>query len=167
VPLSPPEPLAGHHELDVFASGEDALDDWLRRRARANQASGASRTYVVSEGGRVAGYYALASGAISQASVPGRFRRNMPDPIPVVLLARLAVDRTHQGRGLDRALFRDAARRVAQAADAIGIRGIVVHAISENARRFYIALGFDPCPAEAMTLAATVHDLRAALSEIS
>ena len=165
MPLSPPEPLAEHHELDSFTSGETALDDWLRRRARANQFSGASRTYVVCEGKRVAGYYALASGAISQ--VPGRFRRNMPDPIPVVLLARLAADRTHRGRGLGRALFRDAARRVAQAADTIGIRGIVVHAISEDARRFYLALGFDPCRAEAMTLVTTVQDLRAALNQIS
>jgi len=167
VPLSPPEPLAEHHELDSFASGEPALDDWLRRRARANQSSGASRTYVVCEGKRVAGYYALASGAISQSTVPGRFRRNMPDPIPVVVLAPLAADRTHQGHGLGRALFRDAARRVAQAAGTIGIPGIVVHAISEDARRFYLALGFDPCRAEAMTLVTTVQDLRAALNQIS
>jgi GNAT superfamily N-acetyltransferase len=89
------------------------------------------------------------------------------EPIPVVLLARLVVDHGQQGHGLGRALFRDAARRVAQAADTIGIRGIVVHAISEDARRFYIALGFDPCPAEAMTLVATLADLRAALGQIS
>jgi GNAT superfamily N-acetyltransferase len=157
--LSPPEPLADGHQTDKFASGEPVLDDWLRRRARANQASGASRTYVVCEGKIVAGYYALASGA----TVPGRFRRNMPDPIPVVVLARLAVDRNSQGRGLGRALFRDAARRVAHAADTIGIRGIVVHAISEEARRFYIALGFDPCQPEAMTLVFTLRDVRAAL----
>jgi len=87
----------------------------------------------------------------------------MPDPIPIVVLGRLAVDRNYQGRGLGRALFRDAARRVAQAADTIGIRGIIVHAISERARKFYIALGFDPCPAEAMTLVVTLRDLRAAL----
>jgi GNAT superfamily N-acetyltransferase len=87
----------------------------------------------------------------------------MPDPIPVVVLARLAVDRAYQGRGLGRALFRDIARRVAQAADTIGIRGIVVHAISDEARKFYIALGFDPCPAEAMTLVVTLQDIRAAL----
>jgi GNAT superfamily N-acetyltransferase len=108
-------------------------------------------------------YYALASGTIAQVAVPGRFRRNMPDPIPVVVLARLAVDRNYQGRGLGRALFRDAARRVANAADTIGIRGIVVHAISEEARKFYIALGFDPCPAEAMTLVVTLQDVRATL----
>jgi GNAT superfamily N-acetyltransferase len=163
VPLSYPEPLSDEHQTDSFDSGEPVLDDWLRRRARANQASGASRTYVVCEGKVVVAYYALASGAIAQTAVPGRFRRNMPDPIPVVVLARLAVDRNYQGRGVGRALFRDAARRVAHAADTIGIRGIVVHAISEVARKFYIALGFDPCPAEAMTLVVTLRDLRATL----
>jgi GNAT superfamily N-acetyltransferase len=163
VPLSPPEPLADDHQIDIFDSGESVLDDWIRRRARANQASGASRTYVVCEGKVVVAYDALASGAIAQAAVPGRFRRNMPDPIPVVVLARLAVDRTHQGRGLGRALFRDAASRVVHAADTIGIRGIVVHAISEEARKFYVALGFDPCPAEAMTLVVALRDVRATL----
>ena len=163
VPLSPPEPLSDDHQIDDFDSGEPVLDDWLRRRARANQASGASRTYVVCEAKRVVAYYALASGAIAQAAVPGRFRRNMPDPIPVVVLARLAVDRNYQGRGLGRSLFRDAGRRVVHAADTIGIRGIVVHAISEEARKFYIALGFDPCPAEAMTLVVTLRDLLATL----
>ncbi len=162
-PLSPPEPLAEDHQIDSFDSGEPVLDHWLKRRAQASQASGASRTYVVCEEKRVVAYYALASGAIAQAGVPGKFRRNMPDPIPVVVLARLAVDRNYQGRGLGRALFRDAARRVAHAADTIGIRGIIVHAISEEARKFYIALGFDPCPAEAMTLVVTLRDLRAAL----
>jgi GNAT superfamily N-acetyltransferase len=87
----------------------------------------------------------------------------MPDPIPVVVLARLAVDRNYQGRGLGRAMFRDAASRVAQAADTIGIRGIVVHAISEEARRFYVALGFDPSPSEPMTLMVTLRDIRATL----
>jgi GNAT superfamily N-acetyltransferase len=153
VRLSSPEPLSDEHQIDSFDSGEPVIDDWLRRRARANQASGASRTYVVCDGKAVVAYYALASGAIAQAA----------DPIPVVVLARLAVDRSYQGRGLGRALFRDAARRVSQAADTIGIRGILVHAISEEARKFYIALGFDPCPAEAMTLVVTLRDLRATL----
>jgi GNAT superfamily N-acetyltransferase len=163
VPLSPPAPLADDHQIEGFNSGEPALDDWLERRARANQASGASRTYVVCEARKVVAYYALASGSLVQAAVPGRFRRNMRDPIPVAVLARLAVDRGYQGRGLGRALFRDAARRVAHAADTIGIRGIVVHAISEEARRFYVALGFDPCPHEAMTLVVTLADIRAVL----
>jgi GNAT superfamily N-acetyltransferase len=161
--VTPPEPLSDHHRIEDFSSGGKSLDDWLRRRARANQASGATRTYVVCEEEKVAGFYALASGAITVESVPGRFRRNMPDPIPVAVLARLAVDRAYQSRGLGRAMFRDAARRVANAADAIGIRGIVVHAISEEARSFYLALGFDPCPREPMTLVATLSDIRASL----
>lgn len=163
MPLSSPEPLTEEHETDSFDSIEPQLNDWLRRRARPNQASGASRTYVVCEGKVVVAYYALASGAIAQAAVPGRFRRNMPNPIPVVVLARLAVDRRYQGRGLGRALFRNAALRIAHAADTIGIRGIVVHAISEEARKFYIALGFEPCPHEPMTLVVTLRDIRAAL----
>jgi GNAT superfamily N-acetyltransferase len=162
--LLPPEPLAEVHDCGNFRCGEASLDDWLKRRARANQASGASRTYVVCQDNRVVGYYALASGAITVESAPGRFRRNMPNPIPVAVLARLAVDQDWQGQGLGRALFRDAARRVAQAADAIGIRGIVVHAISEEARSFYLALGFDASPHEPMTLMVTLSDLRVALS---
>ena len=89
----------------------------------------------------------------------------MPDPIPVAVLARLAVDRSFQGRGLGRALFRDAAHRVAQAADVIGIRGIVVHAISDEAKRFYISLGFAPSRYEPMTLMVTLADVLAVLAE--
>jgi GNAT superfamily N-acetyltransferase len=163
--LAPPEPLADHHGLEDFRSGEVSLDDWLKRRARANQVSGASRTYVVCEDQRVIGYYALASGAVAVEGAPGRFRRNMPNPIPVAVLGRLAVDHDWQGRGIGRALFRDAARRVANAADAIGIRGIVVQAISEEAKKFYLALGFDPSPREPMTLMVTLTDVRAALSQ--
>ena len=162
--LSPPEPLTDRHEIESFSSGQASLDAWLRRRARANQASGASRTYVVCEKKRVIGYYALASGAVTLESASGRFRRNMPNPIPVAVLARLAVDRNWQGRGIGRALFRDAARRVEQAADAIGIRGIVVHAISEEARNFYLSLGFETSPGDPMVLLVTLLDLRAALS---
>lgn len=161
--LSPPELLQEHHVFDEFCSGEPSLDEWLRRRARANQVSGASRSYVVCEGVRVIGYYALASGIVTVENAAGRFRRNMPNPIPVVVLGRLAVDRDWQGKGIARALFRDAARRVVNAADVIGIRGMIVHAISEAARDFYLALGFDPSPNEPMTLMVTMTDVRAAL----
>jgi GNAT superfamily N-acetyltransferase len=162
--ISAPEPPADHHEFEDFHCGEAALDDWLKRRARANQVSGASRTYVICEEKRVAGYYALASGAVTVQSATGRFRRNMPDPIPVAVLGRLAVAQERQGQGLGRALFRDAARRVENTAGAIGIRGILVHAISNEAKNFYVALGFDPSPGEPMTLMVTLQDLRAALS---
>ncbi len=162
--LQAPEPLSEAHDCAGFQSGEASLDDWLQRRARGNQASGASRTFVACSNSRVIGYYALASGAITSELAPGRFRRNMPSPIPVVVLARLAVDRTWQGKGIGRALFRDAAQRVAQAADVIGIRGIVVHSISDQAKCFYLALGFEPSPREQMTLLVTLTDLRATLS---
>jgi GNAT superfamily N-acetyltransferase len=163
--LSPPEPLAEHHDFGDFRSGESSLDDWLKRRARANQVSGASRTYVLCQEKVVVAYYALASGAITMEDAPGRLRQNMPNPIPVAILARLVVDLNWQGRGIGRSLFRDAALRVTQAADAIGIRGIVVQAISDEARNFYMALGFDPSPREPMILMVTLCDVRAALSE--
>ncbi len=160
MPLSPPEPLVDAHELNEFSSGLSVLDDWLKRRARANQVSGASRTFVVADARKVVGYYALASGAITTGASVGRFRRNMPDPIPVAVLGRIAVDRSQQRRGLGRAMFRDCALRVAHAADTIGIRGILVHAISEEAKAFYLALGFDPSPVEPMTLMVTLSDVR-------
>jgi GNAT superfamily N-acetyltransferase len=161
--LRAPEPLADQYEIGDFRCGEASLDDWLKRRARANQVSGASRTFVVCEGKRVIAYYALASGVVAVESAPGRFRRNMPNPIPVAVLARMAVDLKWHGRGIGRAMFRDAALRVAHAADAIGIRGIVVHAISEEAKKFYLALGFDASPSEPMMLMVTLSDVRAGL----
>ena len=162
--LSAPEPITTNHQIGDFTSGVVSLDEWLKRRALANQASGAARTFVVCEADKVISYYALASGSVTVAGAPGRFRRNMPDPIPVVVLARLAVDRAYHGRGLGRALVRDAARRVVHAADAIGIRGIVVHAISDDAKAFYLALGFDPSPIEPMTLMITLADIRKSLA---
>jgi GNAT superfamily N-acetyltransferase len=163
VSLSAPAPLTDHHQLGAFNSGIPTLDEWLRRRARANQVSGASRSFVVCTDDIVVGYYALASGAVSAAAAPSRFRRNMPEPIPVAVLGRLAVDQTYHGQGIGRALFRDSALRVMQAAEAIGIRGMVVHAISEEAKAFYVALGLSESPLEPMTLMVTLADLRATL----
>jgi len=166
--VSPRAPvlLGPGHRLADFSCGVDSLDTWLKRRALANQESGASRCFVACDDeDRVVAYYALASGAIDAAQAPGRFRRNMPDPIPIVILARLAVDLAQHGRGLGRALFKDAVYRVLNAADAIGIRGIVVHAISEQAKAFYETLGFDPSPADPLTLLITLTDLRAAVEE--
>jgi predicted N-acetyltransferase YhbS len=162
--LSAPEPLGAHHLLDGFTSGVPPLDDWLKRRALANQVSGASRTFVVCEAETtVVGYYALAASAVSVSRAVGRFRRNMPDPIPVIVLARLAVAAGHQGQGLGRGLFQDAARRVVSASETIGVRGLIVHAISEDAAIFYRRPGFDPSPLEPMTLMVTLADLRASM----
>lgn len=159
--LGPPQPLSERHDRSAFSCGRAILDTWLRQRALANQASGASRTFVVCDAERVVAYYALASSAVAAEVATGRLRRNMPDPIPVVVLARLAVDRTYQGRGLSRALLRDAGRRVLCAADSIGIRGLLVHALDDSARRFYECLGFDPSPLHPMTLMISLGDLRA------
>ncbi|MFM7408016.1 MAG: GNAT family N-acetyltransferase [Cuspidothrix sp.] len=158
--FKPPEPLASYHFCDGFCCGIASLDDWLKHRAYTNQISGATRTFVICLDNRVVGYYALVSGAISVESALGKFRGNMPNPIPVVILARLAIDRSCQGQGLGRALFRDAGLRVIQAADTIGIRGIIVHAISEEPKNFYLALGFNLSPLEPMTLMITLSDLR-------
>ncbi len=161
--ITAPELLADHHELESFDSGEASLDEWLKRRARANHVVGASRVFVSCDGNRVAGYYALSSSAVIADVVPGRFRRNMPNPIPIVLLGRLAIDKAWQRQGLGRALFRDASLRVSQAAEAIGVRGILVHAISDEARKFYLALGFTECPGAPMTLVVRLQDIRASL----
>lgn len=163
-PLTPPEKLNVRHDLSPFDSGEPALDQWLRRRALANEDSGASRTYVVcEEDGHVVGFYALASGALSQAVATGRARRNMPDPVPVIVLGRLAIDRSRQGEGLGRALVRDAILRTVQAADIAGIRALLVHAKSEQARRFYERCGFTSSPVDPMTLMVTIQDAVKAL----
>lgn len=162
--LKAPEPLAAHHKFDAFDCGVPSLNDWLKRRAAQNQASGASRSFVSTDNfGQVVAYYALASSAITAAAAPGRFRRNMPEPIPVVVLARLAVSSSHHGQGLGRALFQDTGRRVIHAAEAIGIRGLLVHALSEEAKVFYLKLGLDPSPLEPMTLMTTIAELRSAL----
>ena len=161
--LNPPEPLADQHDLGVFNSGEPTLDDWLRRRARANQLSGASRSYVVARGLVVVGYYSLASGAIVLADAPPRARRNMPDPIPMTVLGRLAVDTAWQGKRLGRLLLRDAILRTQEAAAIIGVRGVLVHALSPAAKRFYESSWFRESPNRPMTLVVTLQDAHAAL----
>lgn len=162
--LGAPEPLVPHHDISSFDSGVTSLDDWLKRRALRNQVSGGSRTFVACDRvNRVCAYYALASGAVTGKSASGRFRRNMPDPIPVVILGRLAVARSWQGRGVGRALVRDAALRVLQAAEIVGIRGLMVHAISPAAAAFYERLGFSASPLDPALLMVTLNDLEANL----
>jgi GNAT superfamily N-acetyltransferase len=155
---APPGPLAADHDLDLFESGVPALDEWLKRRARRNEAEGASRTFVTCVERRVVGYYSLAAGSILHAAAPGKVRRNMPDPIPVVLLGRLAVDQAWQGQGLGADLLSDAVLRALGAAATIGVRAILVHAISEDAQAFYEKHGFRPSPMEPMTLMVTIDE---------
>ncbi|MEZ2573969.1 MULTISPECIES: GNAT family N-acetyltransferase [Buttiauxella] len=161
--IAAPEPLRAEHVVSQFCCGVESMDSWLRQRAMKNQLTGASRTFVCCDEARVLAYYSLASSAVAPNSAPGRFRRNMPDPIPVVILGRLAVDKSLHGKGIGRALVRDAGLRVIQTAETIGIRGMLVHALSEEARDFYLRVGFEPSPVEPMTLMITTGDLVAAL----
>lgn len=158
--ITPPEKLSPAHDLSGFQSGEAALDDWLRRRALANEDSGASRTYVVCAKKKVVAYYTLAVGAVAHSEAPGRVKRNMPDPIPVMVLGRLAVDHEFQGRGIGAGLLRDAVLRTVEAAGIAGIRAILVHALSERAKRFYERHGFIASAVGSMTVMITIAEAR-------
>lgn len=156
--LLSPQPLSAEHRLEDFACGETSLDDWLRRRALINQTTGASRTFVViDESGQVLAYYALAAGAVSHQESPGAIRRNMPDPVPVMVLARLAVDQRLQGQQVGGALLKDALQRAVSVAQNIGVRALLVHALNDRARQFYAHYGFVPSPANPMTLMLPLH----------
>ena len=161
--VSAPEHLTATHDVSAFDGGVLELDTWLKRRALPNEASGASRTYVVSAAGRVVGYYALATGAVAQQLATGRVRRNMPEPIPVMVIGRLAVDREHQGMGLGSALLKDALLRTLNAASIVGIRAVLLHAISDGAKRFYEKAGFAASPVDPMTMMITIAEVEKAL----
>ena len=164
-PLQAPVPLADRHDVEAFASGAPTLDAWIRRKARANQASGASRTYVLCRGDRVVGFYALAAGSVSHDLSPRKLRQNMPDPVPVIVLGRLAVDVSEQGNGLGRALLRDAVLRVAAAAREVGVVAMLVHALNDRAKAFYVAAGFDPSPVDPMVLILRIKDINALIGD--
>ena len=161
--ISAPQPLAGHHAVDAFDCGEPSLDDWLKRRAAGHQASGASRTYVVCAGEAVVGYYCLAAGALGHAEAPGALRRNRPDPFPVMVLGRLAIHKDHHQAGLGTALLRDALMRTLQAGEIAGVAALLVHAISEDAKRFYRSRGFVESPVKPMTMCLVLESARKAL----
>jgi GNAT superfamily N-acetyltransferase len=156
--LSPPERLNADHDLTQFSCGEPTLDHWLRNRALQNEKTGASRTYVVCAGSCVVGYYALAAGAVAHTEATSRAERNMPDPVPVILIGRLAIDSRFQSRGIGADLLRDAVLRTLQAAEIAGIRAILVSAISANAKTFYEKFGFISSPANPQTLMITVTE---------
>lgn len=158
--FGPIEPLAEEHLLDGFDSGEPSLNEWLLQRAKPNQAAGFSRTYVVVEGRRVVAFHAVSSFTIWRADATGKGRRQSPPQIPAVLLGRLAVDQRFQGHGLGAALLRHAMELTILAADAVGIRLLVVNALNEEAAAFYQRLGLEPSPTNPLDLMITVNDLR-------
>lgn len=151
--LLAPEPLVTRHKLDSFDCGESSLDEWLRRRALANKSLGASRTFVATtDSHEVMGYYALATGSVHHQGATRSIRRNMPDPIPVMVLCRLAVDVRAQGKKLGASLLQDAWRRCVSISQDTGVRAMLVHALNERAYEFYEHYGFKPSPVKQMTL---------------
>lgn len=163
--LSPPAPISGTHILDNFDSGEISLDDWLKKRALKNQTSGASRCFVLCHEKCVIGYYTLSAGAISHDLAPKSMRRNMPDPLPVLLLGRLAIDKNYHNKGLGSALLRDAMLRSINVAHDAGIFAILIHALSLEAKKFYLSRGFIQSPLQPMTLMMTLETIRSTLAE--
>jgi GNAT superfamily N-acetyltransferase len=164
VPYTQPEPLEKRHLLDAFECGEPALDDWLKKYARAAQGSGSARVYVTtSDGKTVVGYYALAAAQVEPENATERVSKGEPGrrPIPVVLLARLAVDRNHQRAGVGRSLLQDAVLRSLQAADSIGVRAMLIHAKHNAARAWYEQYGFESSPTDPLHLLLLMKDLRA------
>lgn len=147
--------LTQTHEISSFDSGEPVLDDWLRQRAWGNLQSAASRTYVACLGGsqQVVGYFSLSMGQILAQEVVGSMRRNMPRYIPVVMLGRLAIDRTYQGKGLGVALLKNVVDRALRASQEVSARLIIVHAISASAESFYLHHGFTRLPVDTPTFA--------------
>jgi GNAT superfamily N-acetyltransferase len=181
--LSAPQPLLTVHRCDEFSCGEAALDDWLKRRASINQLSGASRSFVVvDQEQKICGYYALAAGALTHQAASSSVRRNIPDPIPVMVLARLAVDQGAQGMKIGAALLQDAVNRAVAVSYNAGVRALIVHALHDQARQFYLHFGFQASPIHPMTLmlrlgtvrprepsalAAAVHAVSPGLSELT
>jgi GNAT superfamily N-acetyltransferase len=157
-----PRPIAADDDTSSFDSGEPPLDDYLRQRALANHVQGASRCFVTCRAGRVVGYYALASASVQHRDVAGKVRRNMPDPVPVILLSRLAVDREEQGCGLGKHLLRDAILRSVAASEIIGVRALLVHALNDAACAFYAHFDFEPSPTDPLHLLLLMKDARAA-----
>lgn len=160
--LSKVEPISESHDVSQFDCGaHESLNHWLKRFALTNQNNESARTYVVHRSGSVVGYYSISAGSVSVEEAPSRVAKGLArHPIPVILLARLAVDRDEKGTGLGKALLKDALLRIAHAADIVGARAVLVHAIDEQARKFYQHFGFEASPLHELQLMLLMKDLR-------
>jgi GNAT superfamily N-acetyltransferase len=161
--LAAPTSITDDHVLNDFDCGEASLNDWLKKRAFKNHASGASRCFVIADKKNVVGYYSLSAGAISHDGAPKSMRRNMPDPLPILLMGRLAIDKKYHNQGLGSALLRDAMLRAAGVAQETGVFAILVHALSDTAKQFYLSRGFVQSPLQPMTLIMTIATIREVL----
>lgn len=159
--ITAPVLLGPDHDIQPFDCGKPTLNDWLKKRAvKAQRIGSSARTYVVcSPAAQVIGYYALATGSVNREDVPGKVKKNMPNPIPVVLLGRLAIDQSFKGQGIGVGLLKDALMRVLNAAEQIGVRAVLVHALDETARNFYLKHGFYESPTNELTLMITVEEI--------
>jgi GNAT superfamily N-acetyltransferase len=157
--INRPIPISEEHETDAFCSGNDALDEWLKFKALANEKKRASRCFVITKNNVIIGYYAIVAGSVTHKEATGKIKRNMPDPIPVMILGRLAIDKNYQRFGLGTALLKDALLRTSQAADIIGIKAVLVHAIDQNAVHFYQERGFKSSPIDVKILMVTLDDV--------
>jgi GNAT superfamily N-acetyltransferase len=166
-PLSQVEAIAESHDVSRFdCGGHESLNDWLKRFALTNQKNESARTYVVHRNGAVVGYYSISAGSVSAEEAPARIAKGLArHPIPVILLARLAVDKDEKRTGLGRALIKDALVRIARAADIVGARAVLVHAIDESAKSFYLHFDFEPSPIHELQLMLLMKDLRKALEQ--
>jgi len=163
-PLSAIEKLTKDHDVSTFDCGKASLNDWLRRFALTNQQNDSARTYVLHRAGKVVGYYSVSAGSVRKEESPDRIAKGLAKhPIGVILLARLAVDRSEHGAGLGKILLADAVSRALAAADAIGARAILVHAIDDQAAAFYRKFGFEPSPLDPKQLMLLMKDIRATL----
>lgn len=157
--ITAPALLTSQHDVSAFSSDEPTLDIWLKERALKNQMAGASRTYVVCNDNYVIAYYCLSSGIVTTNEATGAIKRNMPREIPMILLGRLAVDTRYTGKGIGRALVNDALQRALQAADIIGVRGVLVDALSPTAKVFWESVGFQASGLDPMKLMVRISDL--------
>lgn len=157
-----PRPISADDDASSFASGDTALDSWLKRYALANHAAGAARVFVTLRDEQVVGYYSLSATGIMRGQATQRAAKAMPDPVPAILLGRLAVSQKEQGRGLGKHLLRDAILRTLDAAETIGVRVLLVHAGSESARTFYLNFDFEPSPTDPLHLMLLLKDARRA-----
>ena len=165
--ITAPAPLTAAHRFDGFRCAETELESWLKQRALKNQFEGASRTFVACANGEVVGYYALSAGGVLHAQMPGSIRRNMPEPIPVVVLGRLAVHSDWGRRGIGAGLLKDAVLRTVRLSEEMGIRALLCHAINDDAKRFYLHHGFIESPIESMTVMLNIAKLARAAGETS
>jgi GNAT superfamily N-acetyltransferase len=162
---SPPQRIKPEHQLDDFDCNEPSLNDWLKKRALKNDLQDASRTYVVCCDDRVVAYYSLHLGCIKHSEAMGKIKRNMPDPIPAIVLGRLAVDVLHQGKGIAKALIKDMFLRALQVSELAGTKAVLVKALNENVTLFYQSFGFVLSKTDPLLLMKAISEVRASLDE--